>query len=340
MPIPAPVHNPPFNITRVSHAVHTSRDLAKTREFYCDVFGLIVSAEENGVLYLRGVDEVGHHSLVFKQSTATPQCERVGLRVLCDAELDKAHAYFSALGLSPRWATVPYQGRTLQVEDPMGIPLEFCARMQRMERIYDRPDLMRGGSALRFDHVQLHVPDVQAALDFYCQLGFRCGDYMTTGDGDDAIYCAFTYRKDNPADLVFMAGPGPRFHHCGYITPSFQDLFRACDIAGVRGYGQQVERGPGRHAVAHAHYVYMRDPDGHRSELLIDVWHQMLDEEIEPVEWKLFGQHTAAVWGLPAQAAWFYQASEFTGLKPAPVRHPHQMQTLERYLAAKGIEKV
>jgi catechol 2,3-dioxygenase len=338
MPIPAPVLYPPFNITRVSHAAHTVRDLERTREFYCEVFGLVVSHQDMDMLYLRGVDEVCHHSLVFRRSDEPPRCERVGLRVLSEAELDKAYEYFAGIGLAPAWAEVPYQGRSLRVTDPMGIPLEFCARMQRMERIYDRPDLQRGSSALRLDHVQLHVTDVQAALDFYFRLGFRCGDYMTAGEHDETIFCAFTYRKDNPADLVFMSGQGPRFHHCGYITPSFQDLFRACDIAGVRGLGNQIERGPGRHSVAHAHYVYMRDPDGHRVELLLDVWHQMLDLEIEPVRWRLFGQHTAGVWGLPAQAAWFYQATEFAGVTPQPVRHSHQMHTLEKYLAARHAE--
>ena len=58
MPIPAPVLYPPFNITRVSHAVHTVRDLDRTREFYCEVFGLVVSHQEADMLYLRGVDEV------------------------------------------------------------------------------------------------------------------------------------------------------------------------------------------------------------------------------------------------------------------------------------------
>jgi catechol 2,3-dioxygenase len=338
MPIPAPVPYPPFNITRVSHAVHTVRNLDRTRDFYCDVFGLVVSCQEQDRLYLRGVDEACHHSLVFRQSHEPARCERLGFRVLTEAELDKAFEFFSEIGLAPTWAECPYQGRTLRVTDPMGVPLEFCARMQRMERMYDRPDTQRGGSGLRLDHVQLHVPDVQTALDFYSRLGFRCGDYMVADEQDDTIFCAFTYRKDNPADLVFMSGPGPRFHHCGFITPSFQDMFRACDVAGVRGLGNQIERGPGRHSVAHAHYVYLRDPDGHRVELLLDVWHQMLDLEIEPVCWKLFGQHTAGVWGLPAQSAWFNQATEFAGLAPQPVRNPREMHTLEKYLAARRAE--
>jgi catechol 2,3-dioxygenase len=272
---------------------------------------------------------------VLKQSSQAPRCERVGLRVLSDLELDRADEYFRSIGLEPRFVQVPYQGRTLQVDDPFGVPLEFCARMPALPRCFGRVDLHRGAAAQRFDHVQLHVTDVEQALAFYAQLGFRCGDYMTARD-DTTIYCAFTYRKDNPADLVFMAGEGPRFHHFGYITRSLQDIFRGCDMASLRGFGDRIERGPGRHAVAHAEYVYMRDPSGHRGEVLLDVWHQMLDLENEPQAWNLFGVHTAGVWGLPAQSAWFYEATPFVGVTPKPVAHPHQMITLERYLEARA----
>ena len=65
------------------------RDLDRTREFYCEVFGLVVSSQEADMLYLRGVDEVCHHSLVFRRSAEPARCERVGLRVLSEAELDK-----------------------------------------------------------------------------------------------------------------------------------------------------------------------------------------------------------------------------------------------------------
>ena len=51
--------NPPFNITRASHAVLTSRDLDATRVFYCDVLGFEVSAQDSDALYLRGLEERG-----------------------------------------------------------------------------------------------------------------------------------------------------------------------------------------------------------------------------------------------------------------------------------------
>ncbi len=53
--------NPPFNITRASHLIFTARDLARSREFYTEVMGLIVSDEDANTIWLRGVEEIGHH---------------------------------------------------------------------------------------------------------------------------------------------------------------------------------------------------------------------------------------------------------------------------------------
>ena len=58
MPLPAPVLDPPFNITRVSHVVLTSHDLDASQRFYSDVLGLVVSDSDKDALYL----EVGTRS--------------------------------------------------------------------------------------------------------------------------------------------------------------------------------------------------------------------------------------------------------------------------------------
>ena len=66
MPIPKPVYHPPFNVTRASHCVLTVKDLSVSRTFYVDLLGFIVSDEDRSTIYLRGVAEACHHSLVLK----------------------------------------------------------------------------------------------------------------------------------------------------------------------------------------------------------------------------------------------------------------------------------
>ena len=43
------------------------RDLAASKVFYCDMMGFVASAE-NETLYLRGLEEGCHHSLVLRKS--------------------------------------------------------------------------------------------------------------------------------------------------------------------------------------------------------------------------------------------------------------------------------
>ena len=63
--LPRTNYEPLFNITRASHVVLTVKDLAASRRFYEEVIGLIVTLEEGDTLYLRGIEEACHHSLVL-----------------------------------------------------------------------------------------------------------------------------------------------------------------------------------------------------------------------------------------------------------------------------------
>ena len=77
MSVPKTNQNVPFNVTRASHAVLTVKDLGRSRAFYVDAIGLVVSDETPDALYLRGTEEAAHHSLVLKRTTGDPVCELV-----------------------------------------------------------------------------------------------------------------------------------------------------------------------------------------------------------------------------------------------------------------------
>ncbi len=330
MPVPQTVYPPPFNITRASHAVLTVRDLAASRAFYVDFLGLVVSDEEEDVLYLRGVAEACHHSLVLKRSGDHPVCERIGLRVFTDDDLEQAKRYFEAAGLLVQWVDVPYQGRTLHASDPLGTPLELCAVMPARPRLDMAFELHRGANALRLDHVQMQVPDVRRACEFYTELGFRLSEYISP-DGTDELVTAFLQRKGNPHDVVFDTGPGPRFHHAAFVVLESFHLVQACDLASSLGYATNVEWGPGRHGPGHALFVYLRDPDGHRVELF-NTHYLMIDLENEPVRWDV-SVATRRRWQLPAQRRWFTEASLFAGVDPREPARRTDPPTLQRYLA-------
>jgi catechol 2,3-dioxygenase len=262
--LPKPVYYPPFNITRASHVVLQVRDLGASLAFYRDVIGLVISDQSADTAYLRGIEEACHHSLVLKQSSGDLQCERIGMRVLTDDELDKVKFFFDKAELPAKFVEIPYQDRTLHVQDSAGVLLELCATMKTERRLYTDFELFKGGAAQRFDHYQILVPDVTSSTEFYSRIGFRVSEYMTAQDRPIAT---FMFRKGDTQDIVFFEGDGPRLHHFAYTVAEAHDVLRACDIAGNLGFGDKVERGPQRHGPAGVLFVYFRDPDGHRVEL-------------------------------------------------------------------------
>src|ERR1700693_6037311 len=124
MPIRPPVLNPPFNVVRASHVEFGVRDLAKSRAFYVDCLGYLVTDESKDALYLRGVEERNHHSIVL--SKADDACvNAAGFKLASEEDLARAAFYFTRKGLPTSFPDVPYQGRTLRTVDPLGMPLDF-----------------------------------------------------------------------------------------------------------------------------------------------------------------------------------------------------------------------
>lgn len=329
MSVPQTNFSPPFNTTRASHIALTVRDLGVSRSFYTEVIGLLVTHEDDHEIYLRGTEETCHHSLILRRSDGRQLCDVVGYRVFQDTDLDRADAHFTAAGIATEWVERSFQGRTLRLRDPVGIPIEFCASMPTLPRLHDKPNLHRGAAALRYDHVQCLVPDVAAAGQFYADLGFRISDYFVDKAEDEHPLGLFLFRKNNPHDIVFLTRPGPQMHHFGYVVSEPGQLLRALDTAGAVGFEHNLERGPGRHGQGHVFYVYFRDPDGHRVEILPPPV-QVIDLDDEPARWHSGNRFT---WDLPPPRKWLHEATPFSG---TPLSEPKILQklfSLEDYLS-------
>lgn len=307
--LPKTVFKPPFAITRASHLVSVVTDLPASRAFYVDTLGLIVSDEDRDTLYLRGIEEGCHHSLVLKTGPA-PVCERVGMRVLTEEDLDRAERHFAAAGLPTQWVEAPFQGRTLHTIDINRTPLELCAQMSTMPRRIMDFDAHHGACPQRLDHFQIFCPDVPAACAFYMAMGFRLSEYIVR-DGTDELRMVFLQRKGNPHDIVFAHHSEQRLHHVAFTAPEAHHLLYIADLCGKNGYGRNVERGPGRHfGPGYARYVYIRDPDGHRIELFNNHY-QTIDMEDEPIRWESSRLNRIGNWGPPPPDSWLNEASAF-----------------------------
>ncbi|QKK21561.1 VOC family protein [Rhizobium indicum] len=331
--LPAVNLKPPFNITRFSHIVLEVNDVERSRDFYVNVGGLVETEFADGVSYLRGLSEACHHSLVLSPAKGRPTCKRIGYRVFLEEDLDKAKVFFDEKGLPAEWVDVPNQGRTLLVSDPAGARIELCASMTVHPRKFLEVHEHRGARAQGLDHCQVIVPDPLSLSAFYGELGFRTSEYIAAGDD---LLANFMYRKGGCLDLALVPGVGPRMHHFAYIVSESSDIFAVCDFASRYGYAENVERGPGRHGPSGVLFVYLRDPDGHRVEFFNNHY-TTIDVELEPIRWDAASLSTNVHWGLPAVSKWYFEASDFTGVR---LEHPEKLpnpMTLERY--AEGLTK-
>lgn len=317
MPIRKPVLSPPFNIVRVSHVEFGSCDLAAARAFYVDCLGLLISDETADALYLRGVEERNHHSIVLRRESK-PQAHALGFKLASEEDLDRAAFWFARKGMPTSFPEVPHQGRTLRTQDPLGMPLDLYARMDQSDRMLQKYASYRGARIQRIDHVNCFTPDVQASHDFYTEMGFRTTEYTETDDADARLWAVWMHRKGNVHDIAFTNGRGPRLHHIGVWNTGPLDILHTCDLMATSGYLSNMERGPGRHGIANAFFLYVRDPDGHRMELFSSDY-LTVDPDLEPLRWTLRDPQRQNLWGQPAPKSWFEEGSAFPGVA---VREP------------------
>src|SRR6202030_1934327 len=123
MPVHKPVFDPPYNVVRSSHVELGVRDLVRSRAFYVDCLGLLASDETPDALYLRGVEERNHHSVVLRRARE-PMAAALGFKLASHDDIERAAAWFRAQTLPVSFPELPHQGRTLRTADTLGMPLD------------------------------------------------------------------------------------------------------------------------------------------------------------------------------------------------------------------------
>ena len=315
MPVPPANLYPPFNIVRLSHVEYRVTDLAASRAFYVDTLGLQVTGEDATTLYLRAMEERGHHCIVLRQAEQAG-VGVLGFKLFDEPDLDKAEAFFKSRGLPTEWIEPPHTGRTLRTADPWGIPLEFYVRMDRLPTIHQQYRLYNGVKPLRIDHFNMFSADVDASVAFYTDIGFRTTEYTEDSDSGK-VWAAWMHRKGGVHDVAFTNGLGPRLHHTAFWVPNPLNIIDLLDLMATTGHVDKIERGPGRHGISNAFFLYVRDPDGHRIEIYCSDY-QTVDPDLEPIRWDLTDPQRQTLWGAPAPRSWFEEGSTFDGVTPVP----------------------
>jgi len=293
------------NIIRIGHGIFYVTNLERSRQFYVDLLGLNVLHESPGALYLRGVED---REWTLKLELA-PQAgiKHLAYRVATPADLDALVALAEAEGLPYRWESEQDRPRLLRMQDPFGVPVAFYAESQKYPWLLQSYHLHRGPGLQRIDHINVMSPQVEATLRWYMdRLAFRLSEY--TEDDEGRIWAAWIQRRGGVHDLALTNGAGPRLHHFAYWMPDAMSILRACDILAGARQTDAIERGPGRHGISNAFFLYLRDPDGHRIELYTSDY-ITVDPDFEPIRWHLNDPRRQTLWGAKTPKSWFQEGS-------------------------------
>ena len=327
----------PPDILRGAYLELVVSDLAASRAFYVDVLGLVVTAETADAIYLRTLEEFIHHNLVLRQGPV-PAAAALAFRVRTPQDVDRAEAYYQALGCrTERRADgfVDGIGDSVRVTDPLGFPYEFFFEVQHVERLSWHFELYTPGALVRFDHFNQVTPDVPAGVRYLEGLGFRVTEDIQDDQG--TTYAAWLRRKPTVHDTALTGGAGPRLHLIAFATHEQHNIIAICDKLGALRMSDSIERGPGRHGVSNAFYLYIRDPDGHRVEIYTQDYYTG-DPDNPVVTWDVHDNQRRDWWGNPVVPSWYTEASLVLDLdgNPQPVFERDEPSELEATIGADG----
>ncbi|MEP6842053.1 MAG: 3,4-dihydroxyphenylacetate 2,3-dioxygenase [Pseudolysinimonas sp.] len=332
----APGLTPP-DIVRCAYLELVVTDLAASREFYVDVLGLTVTEEDDERIYLRTLEEFIHHNLVLRQGPVAAAAA-LAFRVRTPEDVDRAEAYYQALGCRTerrRDGFLKGIGDAVRVTDPLGFPYEFFYEVEHVERLAWRYDLYTPGALVRLDHFNQVTPDVPKGREYLEGIGFRVTEDIQDDQG--VTYAAWLRRKDTVHDTALTGGDGPRLHHIAFSTHEKHNILAICDKLGSLRMSDVIERGPGRHGVSNAFYLYILDPDGHRVEIYTQDYYTG-DPDNPVVTWDVHDNQRRDWWGNPVVPSWYTNASPVLDLDGTPqlVIHREQPSELAVTIGADG----
>lgn len=282
-------------------------DLERSKEFYVDVLGFTEVERIGKSLYLRAVEEFDKYTLIL---TEKPQAAlgSFSLRVSSPDYLEILKKRHEEAGIRTEFCKEsghPGKGPALKVAEPNGIPVEFYHEMEQLkvsckekgvEALPMRySHLHRGIPPLVIDHMNMRVPNVDKALEYWQGvLGLSISEYVQ--DGNEK-FAAWTRAKRSTHDVALVKWKHTGLHHFAYIVEGVAAVVKAADLLADAGYRDSIEYGPGRHGVSNAFFLYVRDPDGHRLEIYANDYHRDLD--LEPIVWtkEQFDQKGRLWWG-------------------------------------------
>jgi catechol-2,3-dioxygenase len=266
----------PIKVIKVGHVGLKARDFSRQSEFFTDSWGLGLTEEAPGVLYLRGA-EPSHHILALHDAEREENAvEHVGLQVRDRDDLERAADALARGGVEimtpPGPSPEPGQARAMRFRDPAGQVVELYTEPEGVYDDYGNREV----KPTKLSHVVLHVPDIDAAVAFYTEvLGFRLIDW-------NGHWMAFLNCGSDHHSLAFVAGKQAKLDHVAFEVRDWLDLAKGIYYLGERGVPRVW--GPGRHGPGNNVFSYFHDSEANMVEYTCEI--QQVDESYVPRVWQ------------------------------------------------------
>ena len=274
-----------IRVRKIAHASYEIPDLDQQIEYYTDIIGVTLAAEEKDKAYLAST--IDHHSVVLQprlrrrsacasasRSQSTPTSVRSRSRSARTASRQRARRTRSHR--SPTWSAFA---------DPKGTIMEVFKRDAFSHQKFQQ----KGIVPHKLGHVAFHVTDVKKVTKFYCDvLGFRESDWM-------ADFFSFLRCGPDHHSINLMETGSNRHFHTAFELRDWAHMHEACDLLSLNGY--KLLWGPGRHGIGHNLFAYHRGPNGLITETFAEL--DQVNEELgyfEPRPWHRDNPQRPKVW--------------------------------------------
>ncbi|MDT7861838.1 MAG: 3,4-dihydroxyphenylacetate 2,3-dioxygenase [Saccharolobus sp.] len=294
-----------INVLRLSHVCIRVTDLDKAKYFYVDLLGLVETERDGDYIYLRGIEEGQHHSLILKKANS-PGLSYIGFRVANEKELDKAEEELKQLGLKIVKFREKAVNEGLLFETPQGIPIFLYYDMEYVGDLRLAFDKHRGVSPVRLAHVNYIVNDLEKETEFLKNyFGYYVTETYLDKNGNKSVIW-LTKRGDSHEIAIAKSNRNyPGYHHQTYYVHDVKDIIRAADIMASVGLWDSIERGPGRHGATEGYYIYLRDFDKNRIEFFTNDYVVLDPDKWKPIIWTYEQfRYRSDFWGRPIPQSW------------------------------------
>ena len=271
-------------------------DLEKSLWFYRDLLGMEVVEQIGGTAYLRGYQELTHHSLILTQQDEA-RVNAYSFRVKRPQDVELFASRFDEQGIKtleiPR-TQVAGRGEAVRFlvpgsEHPFELYYDIDkprAPEEIRSKLLNNSSRRRGLGVRRLDHINLQTSAEtvgQAEGWLRESLGFKRREILQVPELLIASWLSVTPQVHDVAIGVGADGGTGQFHHVAFNIENFHDLLTAADQ--MRDLDIEWGAGPGKHGIGQAMYLYVHDPgSGHRIELYSGGY-LIFDPDWEPLEW-------------------------------------------------------